>query len=686
MDGTRPSGHGLTSFDDVITKVENLLGRLKQARAALKPGGRVQRSGHETSAAARTLTDVDDQYSDPMSNALKSIISEATRLLEVHNSATFRSSPENHGDRPATSDDDVPTLNQQPVEDPQVPVEERSQAVTVLLRSKDANKGNRLTDKPSTDSPANLHHSSARVEHDFEENVLVLRPSVYQWQDFPAVLASARALDAEKIGAFKVVVSPELQLSLPPRDETTSRPRPCRGYRVQAFPNKTYQIEMPETRQVFRRTFPCSLPTLEAVQEHEALLNSENGLDGVYYRTDVPAETSPQRTAAGLTEESIIWPLKGNMLSRTKCSIPGLHWPYAYESGPKFGASFSEHEEHYGLYSISHLHVGRKLWKVIPPSAAVAFIQKLKESNTEIIWSCEQCVRHTAVFVPPSTLTDWGIPYTIIDQRASEVVVTMPRAYHSGFSTGYTLAEAVNYADADWTPNGHVACLPSCPDNPIPIEFLELLGPEEAQRRVEDLGREEEAREQQARKETKKQEAKKRSRKRQPVDAARPSGNGDETEESDADEERDADKESDANEGSNTSQSGGFEPAIPNVDIQDTGAASMPIFSEEPAEQITQMIDYILAQRFPPKWLGCTEHDESFRTRLKRFLPGGWLDGVLMSEVLQILYRGSGISVQDPTNMETAFTRLDQDLLQAFDALVLLVYADSCEQLQNPET
>ncbi|KAK0627160.1 JmjC domain, hydroxylase-domain-containing protein, partial [Immersiella caudata] len=308
--------------------------------------------------------------------------------------------------------------------------------------------------------------------------ILVLEPSKSQWQRFPLVIASAKALGACDVGAFKVTVPAELQYPLLPEEKTTKRW--CWGYRAKAL-NKAYRVEMSQTRQVLGRTSSTySASTDEAFEQHEKLL-SEDGLGGVFYRTDIPVETPNQRATNHLPPKSIIWPLEGNRLSMTKYSVPGLHWPYGYESGSKFGASFSDHVEHFGLFSISHLHEGRKVWRIIPPSAADAFVEKLKESDHEITWDCDQCVRHAGVFVPVSTLKEWRIPHTIIDQRASEIIITMPGAYHSGFSTGYTLAEAVNYADEDWRLDAHDVCRPpSCPDY-IPTEVLALLGSGEEQ-------------------------------------------------------------------------------------------------------------------------------------------------------------------------------------------------------------
>ncbi|CAD7700740.1 unnamed protein product [Ostreobium quekettii] len=61
------------------------------------------------------------------------------------------------------------------------------------------------------------------------------------------------------------------------------------------------------------------------------------------------------------------------------------------------------------------------------------------------------------MMVSPSYLLSQGVPVKKIIQKPGQLVVSFPRAYHSGFSHGWNCAEAVNFALMDWLPIGHKA-------------------------------------------------------------------------------------------------------------------------------------------------------------------------------------------------------------------------------------
>ena len=87
---------------------------------------------------------------------------------------------------------------------------------------------------------------------------------------------------------------------------------------------------------------------------------------------------------------------------------------------------------------------------------------------------CSQFMRHRAEFFFPDKLEKLGIPYRLVDQRPGETIVVLPDAYHEGFSTGYTLAEAKNYADTRWSTESYQPCRAECKlATAIPATFMQ---------------------------------------------------------------------------------------------------------------------------------------------------------------------------------------------------------------------
>ena len=195
------------------------------------------------------------------------------------------------------------------------------------------------------------------------------------------------------------------------------------------------------------------------------------------------ARTEREREVFGIST-SPIWPLEGDRLCETSVKIPGLHWPFFYEAFDPFGAPFAMHREIGDLLSINYLWEGDKYWVTVPSSHAITLEQKSKETNKAFYTAdCTQTLQHSATWYPVSILEEWKIPYTIIHQRAGEVVITFPQVYHQGFSAGYTFAEAVNYADADWNIQDYCGCSTgTCPSGSVGKRMLESreIGDEES--------------------------------------------------------------------------------------------------------------------------------------------------------------------------------------------------------------
>jgi hypothetical protein len=315
------------------------------------------------------------------------------------------------------------------------------------------------TAQPAAKTTTSPPSPTDSISYDQQEGVIRLLPkSMEQCRDFPALLQRVRQLGADSAGVFKVLVPSDL------------------GKLCKVSTKDEDRIDRMEGKHEIRMELSQSdhIGTIDKLTARfEKLLGNRSGFRDVRYCTDLEAERPEDRERIGLPQVSPIWPMKENQLDRTKGSIPGLHWPYAYKSDKTFGAPFACHKEDGGLISANVLYFGTKIWTVAAPSEASSLETKIRAS-TKHKYTCAQAVRHCATYIPQSKLQDWNISRLVFSQAPNEVVVVFGNAYHQGFSTGPTLAEAANYAPMGWSIHGYSECLKSCPGCPIPNAMMEF--------------------------------------------------------------------------------------------------------------------------------------------------------------------------------------------------------------------
>ncbi len=329
------------------------------------------------------------------------------------------------------------------------------------------------TPPQSTPPQSTPTHPGLFIRHEMQDGVICLVPTMEQWLDFPSILRYAQGLGAEEIGICKVVLPEDLIGQSKPARYTRQKAS-CYDSRPQS--NGTFILERKDCEADPKgRPEPVDISSdTIAVQHFEELLTATSGLKHVLYCIDVDAQTPEERQSLGLPK-SPVWPLQGDRLSETRIQIPGIHWPYAYEAYDSFGAPFAMHREDGDLHSINYLYEGAKYWIVVPETHATMLEEEVRQRSGHSLHDCAQFLRHTATYFPVSILEEWQIPYKVVHQKAGEVMITFPRVYHQGFSAGYTFAEAVNYADQDWSIEGYQECDSQyCPSECVRKEMLEF--------------------------------------------------------------------------------------------------------------------------------------------------------------------------------------------------------------------
>lgn len=144
-----------------------------------------------------------------------------------------------------------------------------------------------------------------------------------------------------------------------------------------------------------------------------------------------------------------------SILRHVKVGINGINVPWLY-----FGNLFSTfcwHNEDNYLYSINYHHWGApKQWYGVPGNAkdAEGLESVFKNCLSVKMRDSPDLLHHITTMFSPRLLQQGNVPVNKILQYPGEFIVTFPRAYHSGFSMGPNIGEAVNFASNDWVTHG----------------------------------------------------------------------------------------------------------------------------------------------------------------------------------------------------------------------------------------
>ncbi|KAE9602888.1 putative chromatin remodeling & transcription regulator FYR family [Lupinus albus] len=148
--------------------------------------------------------------------------------------------------------------------------------------------------------------------------------------------------------------------------------------------------------------------------------------------------------------------LPGSALSFEECDISGVVVPWLYV-GMCF-SSFCWHVEDHHLYSLNYVHWGDpKVWYGVPERHAEGLEAAMKKHLPRLFKEQPSLLNELVTQFSPSILKSEGVPVYRTVQHSGEFVLTFPRAYHSGFNSGFNCAEAVNVAPVDWFVHGQNA-------------------------------------------------------------------------------------------------------------------------------------------------------------------------------------------------------------------------------------
>ncbi|GAM27350.1 hypothetical protein SAMD00019534_105250 [Acytostelium subglobosum LB1] len=145
--------------------------------------------------------------------------------------------------------------------------------------------------------------------------------------------------------------------------------------------------------------------------------------------------------------------MKRSVFSHLTDPVSGVTDPMMYV-GMLF-SSFCWHNEDNYLYSINYMHTGTyKTWYGVAGDQSEVFERAMQESLPKLFSKTPNLLSMLITMMSPAALKESKVPVCRTLQSPGDFIITFPQAYHAGFSHGFTVAEAVNFAPADWLPYG----------------------------------------------------------------------------------------------------------------------------------------------------------------------------------------------------------------------------------------
>ncbi|KAI1176109.1 PLU-1-domain-containing protein [Nemania sp. FL0916] len=239
-------------------------------------------------------------------------------------------------------------------------------------------------------------------------------------------------------------------------------------YSLKQFQEKAADFKQTyfENRMPFDSVLNCVRPVTEDDVEKEfwKLVASIEETVEVEYGADIhctthgsgfpTAERSPCNSYSSDPWNLNNMPLHPDSLFRyIKTDISGMTVPWVYV-GMIF-STFCWHNEDHFAYSVNYQHFGAtKTWYGIPAEDTDKFESAMREAVPELFETQPDLLFQLVTLLTPEQLKKAGVRVYALDQRAGQIVITFPQAYHAGFNHGFNFNEAVNFAPCDWEPYG----------------------------------------------------------------------------------------------------------------------------------------------------------------------------------------------------------------------------------------